>query len=121
MDTYQGTCKYCGNEQPIIAENQETADEDMSNKCECGSASAEQKKAKLMERINYICKGKYNPTLSELTPDQTEMIRQGGLNIMRCNAESITFDTGDSKIKIWVAKEKIKVSRMASQEEVAEI
>lgn len=78
MDTYQAKCKYCGNEQPIMAENQEDADEEMSNKCECGSASTEQKKAKLMERINYICKGAYNPALIELTLDQTEMIRQGG-------------------------------------------
>lgn len=39
---------------------------------------------------------------------------------MQCNTSSVTFDTSDSTIKIWNAKDKIKVSRKASQEEVAE-
>ena len=121
MDTYQGTCKYCGAVQPIMAESQEAADEQISAKCDCGSASTAQKKAKLMERINYIAAGKYNPAFAELTEDQTKILRQGGNDVMAGICTGVTFEFYDSKVKILDTGEKYKVKRTGSREEVVEI
>lgn len=79
MENYLGKCQYCGNEQPFIAESQEAADEQVSNKCDCGQASTAQKKQKLMERINYIAAGKYSPAFESLSEEKVKMLRQGGV------------------------------------------
>lgn len=121
MDTYQGKCRYCGQEQPVMAESQETADEYVSNRCDCGQASEAQKKAKLIERINYIAKGGYNPAFEQLTEPQVKMLRQGGCDIMSGICQSITFDFYNSKIKIWDTGEKYKVKRTGSPSEEVEI
>ena len=121
MENYLGKCQFCGNEQPIMADSQIDADEQVSNGCDCGQASAAQKKAKLMERINYIAAGKYNPAFSELTEEQTKMLRQGGRDVVSGICQAITFDVEDSKVKIWTDGEKFKVKRSGSREEVTEI
>lgn len=120
MDTYQGKCRFCGNEQPIMAESQEDADEIVSGSCGCGAASFEQKKAKLMERIAYIAKGDYAPQFAHLTEKTVRMLRAGGVDVMSGNADSITYSLADSKVRIWTDGDKYKVSRTGTQKEVAE-
>lgn len=121
MNAYQGKCLYCGNEQPIMAESQEIANKEVSNTCSCNGASFHQKKGKLMERINYIAKGEYNPIFPPLTEDQTEMLRDGGVNVMLTNCNAITFEFNDSKNKIWFDGEKYKVTRTGTRKAVEEI
>ena len=120
MDTYQAKCSYCGAEQPIMAESQEAADEEMSNTCQCGAASKLQKQNKLMERIVYIAKGDYDEAFEELTAEQTKMLRRAGMEVVNGNAGAITYDFSDSKVRIWADGEKYKVSRTGTRKEVAE-
>lgn len=120
MNTYQGICKYCGNTQPVMAESQEAADEIVSEKCDCGAAAAEEKKAKLMGRINYIAAAAYNETFEPLPEAQVTMLRQGGQEVIAGNCSSVTFEVKDSKIRIWADGDKIKVKRSGSREETAE-
>lgn len=121
MDTYQGRCKYCGQEQPIMAENQEAADKQVSDKCDCGQASTAQKKQKLMERINYIAAGKYSPAFEALSEEKVKMLRQGGCDVLNGICGGITFEFYNSKVKIWDAGEKYKVKRTGSPSEEVEI
>lgn len=69
MDTYQGTCKYCGNIKPIMAESQEAADERVSDECLCGSKRLEKIKARLMANINFIARKNEGKALSQLTEE----------------------------------------------------
>lgn len=120
MDTYEGKCKYCGAENPVMAENQAAADEEVSNRCSCGGASIEQKKAKLMERINYIARGNPEKALKPLAEDQTKMLRRAGADIVAENCDKVAFTLPDSKVQIWNDGEKYKIKRTATKEEVAE-
>lgn len=120
MKTYQGVCKYCGNIQPVMASTQEEADEIVSGKCDCGVAKTEEKKTKLMERINYIAAAAYNETFESLPQEQVEMLRQAGKDVLNMNCTSVTFDVMDSKIRIWRDGDKIKVKRSGNREETAE-
>lgn len=121
MENYLGKCQYCGNEQPILAESQETADEQVSNRCDCGRASTAQKKARLMERINYIAKGEYSPAFEQLTEPQIKMLRQGGQDVIDGKCQAVILVVEDSKIKIWADGEKFKVKRSGSREEAVEV
>lgn len=120
MDTYQGICKYCGEQQPIMAEDQTDADEQVSNKCDCGGAAKEQIKAKLMSRIIYIAKGDYDPTFTELSEPMIKILKTAGNDILEGMYGQIEFVAVDSKIKIWTDGEKYKVSRTGTRKEVAE-
>lgn len=120
MDTYEGKCKYCGIEKPIMAESQDAADEEISNTCSCGAASIEQRKAKLMERINYIARGSQEKALATLSEEQTKMLRRAGTDIIEGSCDKIVFALPDSKVQIWSDGEKYKIKRTATKEEVAE-
>lgn len=120
MDTYEGKCKYCGAEKMVMAESQAVADEEISNTCSCGAASIEQRKAKLMERINYIACGSQEKALVPLSEEQTKMLRRAGTDIIEGSCDKIVFALPDSKVRIWSDGEKYKIKRTATKEEVAE-
>lgn len=50
MNTYEGTCRYCGEMKLIIAESQEAADNLISAGCSCGGADEDQKIKKNMRK-----------------------------------------------------------------------
>lgn len=120
MDTYEGKCKYCGTEKLIMAESQAAADEEISNTCSCGAASTEQKKAKLMERINFIARGSQEKAMAPLSEERTKMLRRAGVDVIEGNCDKATFVLLDSKVQIWDTGEKIKIKRTASKEQEAE-
>lgn len=120
MDTYEGKCKYCGAEKPVMAESQAAADEEISNTCNCGGASIEQKKAKLMERINFIARGSQEKAMAPLSEERTKMLRRAGVDVIEGICDKVAFVLPDSKVQIWDAGEKIKIKRTASKEEEAE-
>ena len=120
MDTYEGKCKYCGAENMVMAESQEAADEEISYRCDCGGASLEEKKAILMERINYIARGNPEKALKPLDEEQTRMLRRAGADVIAENCDKVAFTLPDSKVQIWNDGEKYKIKRTATKEEVAE-
>ena len=120
MDTYRGRCQFCGEEQPIMAENQEMADNIVSGSCKCSGATIAKRQAILMQRINYIAAASHNDTFSPLSESEVRMLRQGGIDVLQGNCESVTFELMDSKVKIWNTGDKIKIKRTASREEAAE-
>ncbi len=46
-ETIIGRCKYCGGEQTVIAENQEEADRQVAEACDCNGVDLERKKEQL--------------------------------------------------------------------------
>lgn len=120
MDTYEGKCKYCGAEKLIMAESQAAADEEISNTCGCETASIEQRKAKLMERINFIARGNKEKAMKPLSEEVTKMLRRAGVDVIEGNCDKIAFSLPESKIQIWNAGDKFKVRRTVSREKEAE-
>lgn len=121
MDTYQGTCKYCGAVQPIMAVSQEAADEEMSNTCDCRGAEMEQKQIMLMQQISYIAQGDYDDAFLPLSEMVVKMLKQAGKDIVQGYCDQAEFVVRDSKIKIWNNGEKYKISRIGTRKEVAEV
>ena len=120
MDTYQGTCKYCGNEKSIMAESQSAADEQVSKDCSCGGAKLEKIKARLMANINFISRKNEGKALSQLSEEQVKMLKRAAIEIISDNLDKAIFDFGSSKVTIWSTGEKYKVKRTATREEIAE-
>lgn len=120
MDTYQGTCKYCGDIKPIMAQSQDAADERVSNECACGGAKLEEIKARLMANINFISRKNEEKALSQLTEEQVKILKRVGAEIVNGNIEKAVFDFGSSKVTIWNAGEKYKIKRNTTREETAE-
>lgn len=120
MDTYQGTCRYCGDIKPIMAESQEAADERVSNDCVCCGAKIEEIKARLMANINFISRKNEEKALSQLTEEQVKLLKSAGAEIVNGNCHKAVFDFGSSKVTIWDTGEKYKVKRTTTREEQAE-
>lgn len=120
MDTYQGTCKYCGDIKPIMAESQEAADERVGNECACGGAKLEEVKARLMANINFISRKNEKKALSQLVEEQVKLLKRTAAEIVDGNCYKAVFDFGGSKVTIWEAGGKYKVKRTTTREEQAE-
>lgn len=99
MDTYEGKCKYCGAEKPIMAESQAAADEEISNTCDYGAASIEQRKAKLMECINFIARGNKEKAMKSLSEEVTKMLRRAGVDVIEGNCDKSLFLCRSQKSK----------------------
>ena len=120
MDTYQGTCKYCGEVKPIMAESQDAADERVSKDCTCGGAKLEELKARLMANINFIARRNEGKALNQLSEEQVKMLKRAGSAIVDGILDKAVFDFGISKVTIWNAREKYKVKRTTTREEMTE-
>ncbi|WP_338547791.1 hypothetical protein V1225_05820 [Emergencia sp. JLR.KK010] len=120
MDTYQGTCKYCGETKLIMEESQDAADEQVSKDCSCGGAKLEEIKARLMANINFISRKNEKKALSQLTDEQVKLLKRAGAEIVNGNCYKAVFDFESSKVTIWNAGEKYRIKRTATREEIAE-
>lgn len=120
MDTYQGTCKYCGDIKPIVAESQEAADERVSNECSCGGKKLEEIKARVMANIDFLARKNEGKALSQLAEEQVKLLKRAAAEIVDGNCYKAVFDFGGSKVTIWQAGEKYKTKRTTTREEQAE-
>lgn len=120
MDTYQGTCKYCGDIKPIMAESQEAADERVSNECSCGGKKLEEIKARVMANIDFLARKNEGKALSQLAEEQVKLLKRAAAEIVDGNCHKAVFDFGSSKVTIWDTGEKYKVKRTTTREEQAE-
>ena len=107
MDTYQGTCKYCGETKPIMEESQDAADERVSNKCSCGGAKLEKIKARLMANIDFISRKNEEKALSQLSEEQVKMLKRAAIEIKSDKHDKAIFDFGSSKVNSCSTGEKI--------------
>lgn len=110
MKEYEGICKYCGNIQPVLATNQEAANLIITERCDCGGAEREQQKNKMIENIESICNGR-DSGMPQMGEELTQKVISLALLVFDGTAESITVETGKTKIKIARSSGKIKVSR----------
>ena len=51
MQTYEGTCPYCGYTEIIMADTQDEADEEVTRRCRCGGYQKQLRRNKLQDAI----------------------------------------------------------------------
>ena len=122
MDTYQGTCKYCGSVQPIIAESQMAADAIIERKCDCGGYVREGRLLQLKEAL----KGTVGEECSiyDLQPLEeavVDFLHKAGVMVFDNRIQKIAVDVDGVSIRISVnTKGVVKVDRKESRKICAE-
>lgn len=112
MNTYEGTCRYCGNIQPVMAMDQIDADEQISEKCSCGGAELEKRKKRLLQNVQEtVGKDAVNFGYSQVSVEQEELITSMALAVLHGWIDSASCRFGGTSISIREAGEKVKVQR----------
>lgn len=101
METYQGTCRFCGNIQSTPAEDRFDADEKISRTCECGGFHQEQRRGAAKKNIEELFGEKAQENgWTQVEAEQLELIRRAAELVLADKAENITIGFGDGKAKI---------------------
>jgi len=121
METFTGKCKYCGNEQPVMAESQEAADEMVSADCECSGAETSDKRSHMKSNIQQICSNDFNGAFEPLEQSAINAIKEAADGVIDGLYDGVTFDARLSKVSIKIGgDDKIKVSRTTTKKQEAE-
>lgn len=112
MDTYQGICKYCGQTQPIMAMDQQDADQKITEYCDCDGAKFEKKKQQLIENLDYtIGEGAVNMGIKKVSEGQESLITEMAMAVLEGKIEKATCQIDSTVITITMASDKCKVKR----------
>lgn len=112
MNTYEGTCRYCGNIQPVMAMDQNDADEKISEECSCGGAELEKRKKRLLQNLQEtVGADAVNFGYSQVSPEQEELITSMALDVLHGRIESASCKFGGTSISIRSTGDKVKIQR----------
>lgn len=112
MDTYQGVCKYCGQIQPIMAMDQQDADQKITECCNCDGAKLEKKRQQLLENLDYtIGEGAANMGFKRVSAGQESLITEMAMAVLEGKLEKATCQIENIVITITMASDKCKVKR----------
>lgn len=113
MESIMGRCRFCGNEFGVLAENQESADEAVSEDCGCGGWEKEmeagRKKFELREELIRLagegCEElRFRPVADEVLTELTHigsMVVDGQIRRATLKIDGTTFTmSGGEKIKV---------------------
>jgi len=79
MSNYEGTCRYCGEIQPILAVDQMDADVRISEKCSCGGYRREKRHTAMEDNIQAMFGAGCDGTLFKaVTEEQLDLINAAG-------------------------------------------
>lgn len=109
MNTYEGACRFCGEIEIVMADNQSDADEIVTERCRCGGFARYERKHKREEKLRKVAKG--NPALNfEEIPgdclfnfnDMLEMMDKGLIEKAQYTVagSTLTLQRVGSKIRI---------------------
>ena len=117
LEMMEGACRYCGQMVAVNAADQEDANLKATERCTCGQANYEKRKARMLEYINDIF-GNGAPeyeldTVSEL---ELELIRAAGINVLSGDVSKVSYDLmcGDTAV-IQEKKETVEITRKHGQ------
>lgn len=88
--TYEGTCKYCGSMQPILAVSQEEADNLISRTCSCDGAAEEERVDRICKNAEEISKGLEAP-IKDILATIGCLVQQGVMNKATFKVENVTL------------------------------
>lgn len=123
MQTFEGTCRFCGQIQPVMAESFEAADLIVTDRCNCDGAALEKRKACLRENIVEVAgsgceKYGFNPLDIEII----DLIYAAGVMVMNDEVQQISICADGTVVKISInTKGQVKVTRKEQKNISAEV
>ena len=93
-ETIIGRCKYCGAEQTVIAKNQEEADRQVTQACDCNGVDLERKKEQLHLILDRLA--------GELAPEE-------GFDAVNPEIYTVIVGVGDAVVEGKFASASIKI------------
>ena len=121
MESLMGTCRYCGSQVGVMAENQSRADAMITESCNCTQAQNERKKEKLREKLEGLAGN--NCTDAGFAPVEKtvfDAIEALGFAAIDGLLQTVTIKVDGTVITIK-AGEKTKATRKFTYEQSEEI
>lgn len=117
MANHEGTCRYCGNIQPVLAVDQIDADGKISEKCECSGYQKEQRYKRAADYIEKICDTDCaNRGIQALPREVIDGACRMAILINEDLIDNVSIKVGGAKISLaMTSTDKIKVSRTDSE------
>lgn len=113
MANYEGTCRYCGEIQPILAVDQMDADVKISEKCSCGGFRREKRHTAMEDNIKAMFGAGCDGTLFKAaTEEQMDLINAAGEAVFEGHVASVSIGLGKTAAKLsMTTKGNVKVER----------
>ena len=112
MSLFEGTCKYCGSVQPIMAADQIDADEKVSDDCECGGAELDNKRKAMYKNLDAVCgEDAVKAGMAPLDEEQMEIAKYVGNAVLKGQLTSASLKINNTTLSFNIALDKLKVSR----------
>ena len=116
MNTYEGACRFCGEIEIVMADNQTDADEIVTERCHCGGFARYERKRKREEKLRKVAKE--NPALNfEEIPGECLYNFNDMLEMMDENLiEKAQYTVAGSTLTLQRVGSKIRILRQAKTE-----
>ncbi len=113
MQTYEGTCPYCGYTEIIMAESQDEADEEVTRRCRCGGYQKQLRRNKLQDAIWTISQEDKERNFREICGSLIGILNDIGFDVMEHRIEKAQLVIEQTTITIAENGGKVKVTRVA--------
>lgn len=121
MESLTGICRFCGMEMNVLAENQETANRMVEEKCTCGGIRIERKKESMAKELDALigenCAEGFAP-VEDAVHSAIEII--GFMMIDKCLQEA-SFKVDGTVISLKGTAKGIRITRKRTYEQTGEI
>ena len=122
MSNYEGTCKYCGDIQPVLAVDQIDADNKISEKCSCGRAAKERQWKGILKNIDQLLGDKaVERGFSQAQPEQIELVKHVAHEMQESRIGNAKMSIENTTVSITMtAKGFIKITRQYTKQTALE-
>lgn len=113
MKALEGTCRYCGTIQPVMAADQTDADNKISADCPCGGAAKAKKRIHILENIDAIAgDNAVKMGFSSVEGGTLSWLKRTAELVLEGKADKVSVDIDGTKIVIGItSKGDVKVKR----------
>lgn len=113
MQTYEGTCPYCGSTEIIMADTQEDADEEVTRRCRCGGYQKMLRRNKLQDAIWTISQEDKERNFREISGSVIAILDNIGYDVLEHRIEKAQLLIDQTTVTIAESGGKVKVTRTA--------
>ena len=113
MKTMEGTCRYCGTIQPVMAADQSDADNKISLDCPCGGAAKAKKRIHILDNIEAIAgDNAVKMGFSSVEGGTLSWLKRAGELVLEGKVDKVSVDINGTKVVLGItAKGDVKVKR----------
>ena len=112
MQTYEGTCLYCGATEIIMAESQEEADDEVTRLCRCGGKEKQERRFRLQNAVWGIAQEDKERNFRDVN-GILQLLNEAAYAVMDRKIEKAQFTVAETTITLASSGGKVKVTRAA--------